>query len=137
MKSINEFKDDYFFLSNFYPAPVTFKGITYYNSEAAFQAQKCPERAKEFIRLFPSNAKALGRKVSLRSDWEEVKDSIMYHIVFAKFNSNEELRQKLIETGDTPLIEGNTWHDTYWGVCDGVGKNKLGKILMEVRRILK
>ena len=39
--------------------------------------------------------------------------------------------------GEEYLEEGNTWHDTYWGVCNGKGKNKLGKILMQVREELK
>ena len=30
-------------------------------------------------------------------------------------------------------IEGNTWNDTFWGVCNGQGQNWLGKILMLVR----
>ena len=68
---------------------------------------------------------------------EEVKDQIMYEIVLNKFSQNEELREKLIATGDEYLAEGNTWHDTYWGVCNGKGKNKLGKILMQVREELK
>ena len=37
---INEFRGDYAFLSNFYPAPISYMGQTYANNEAAFQAQK-------------------------------------------------------------------------------------------------
>ena len=44
-----------------------------------------------------------------------------------------ELGQMLLETGNSPLEETNSWGDTYWGVCKGVGKNMLGKLLMEVR----
>ena len=45
-------------------------------------------------------------------------------------------------TGDAELIEGNTWHDNYWGVCscskcNGRGKNRLGKLLMKVREELR
>ena len=40
-------------------------------------------------------------------------------------------------TGDAELVEGNTWNDTYWGVCNGVGHNHLGKILMQVRQELQ
>ena len=70
-------------------------------------------------------------------DWEEVKDQIMYEICLAKFTQNEELKEKLLATGNEELVEGNTWHDTYWGVCNRRGKNKLGKILMRVRSELK
>ena len=95
------------------------------------------EQRKNFLGLDPSSAKRKGRRVKLRDDWEEVKDQIMYEIVLNKFSQNEELRKKLIATGDEYLEEGNTWHDTYWGVCNGKGKNKLGKILMQVREELK
>lgn len=37
---ISSFTGKYTFLSNFYPAPVTYMGQTYANNEAAFQAQK-------------------------------------------------------------------------------------------------
>ena len=57
--------------------------------------------------------------------------------VNAKFSTNESLKKRLLETGDEELIEGNTWNDTYWGVCKGVGLNKLGEILMRVREELK
>lgn len=133
MKTIDHFKGKYYFLSNFYPAPVVYNGITYKNNEAAFQAQKEPWRAAEFANLQPNEAKRRGRRANLRTDWEDVKDQIMYDIVLDKFRRNPDLEEKLIATGNTELIEGNDWGDTYWGVCEGKGKNKLGKILMEVR----
>ncbi len=34
------FRGDYAFLSNFYPAPIYYRGNQYANNEAAFQAQK-------------------------------------------------------------------------------------------------
>ena len=61
----------------------------------------------------------------------------MEDICRAKFTQNEELKKKLIDTGDATLIEGNTWNDTFWGVCNGVGENNLGKILMKIREELK
>ena len=137
MNIINAFRKEYFFLSNFYKCNVTYNGITFNSSEAAFQAQKCPARAREFSKLDASDAKAMGRHVTLRRDWESVKDNIMYEIVKAKFTQNETLKEKLLATGDSELVEGNDWNDKYWGVCNGVGKNMLGKILMRVRTELK
>jgi len=69
----------------------------------------------------------------MRPDWEAVKDDIMYRCVLAKFE-DPILRQRLLDTGDQELIEGNTWGDTYWGVCKGKGRNMLGKTLMAVRK---
>ena len=137
MSIINAFRKEYFFLSNFYKCNVTYNGITFNSSEAAFQAQKCPAREAEFSKLDASDAKAMGRHVTLRRDWESVKDNAMYEIVKAKFTQNETLKERLLATGDSELVEGNDWNDKYWGVCNGYGKNMLGKILMRVRRELK
>ncbi len=124
-------KGKYDFLSNFYPCTVQYMGYVYMNSEAAFQAQKCPERAAEFIGLNPGQAKYLGRRVQLRLDWEQVKVNIMYEILVAKF-SNPELMSKLLQV-EGEIVEDNTWNDRFWGVCKGKGQNMLGKLLMELR----
>lgn len=133
MKRISEFKGVHYYLSNFYPADVTYKGITFKNNEAAFQAMKCPNIATSFATLNPSEAKKLGRKVTLRSDWESVKEDIMREICFAKFFQHPDLMLRLVSTAPAELIEGNDWGDKEWGVCNGEGKNKLGKILMSIR----
>ena len=135
--AITSFNGDNFFLSNFYVTPVFYQGIRFESSEAAFQAAKCPERMQEFCGLNPSEAKRLGRSVTLRPDWEEVKLDVMYQVCMAKFTQNPRLAEKLIATGDAELVDGNTWGDRIWGVCDGVGENNLGKILMQVRDRLR
>ena len=136
---IDSFQGDFFFLSNFYEAPVRYDGIVYQNNEAAFQAQKCanPADRQRFAGLNPSEARNLGRAISLRKDWEQVKMSVMSEIVRAKFEQNPDLAEKLLSTHDAYLEEGNTWGDKYWGVCDGEGNNTLGKLLMEFRDELK
>jgi ribA/ribD-fused uncharacterized protein len=135
---INEFKGKYYFLSNFYSTPVMYEGLLYQNNEAAFQSAKVKdlERRKQFCQLDPSIAKKKGRNVLLRNDWEDIKDEVMYQCVKDKFTRNQDLRQRLIDTDNEELVEGNTWNDTYWGVCRGRGKNMLGKILMRVREEL-
>ena len=132
---IDNFQGKYFFLSNFYTAPVEYEGLLYLNNEAAFQSAKVidTEKRKQFCGLDPSDAKKKGRNVVLRQDWEIIKDKVMEDCVRDKFSRNEFLRQNLLATGNEELIEGNTWNDTYWGVCRGRGKNMLGKILMKIR----
>ena len=136
---IDHFDGEYAFLSNFFEAPVLYRGIRYRNTEAAFQAQKCIESADQirFADLDPSRAKRLGRKIDLRSDWEQIKIREMYLIVLEKFQQHPDLRQKLMDTGYAYLVEGNYWHDTFWGVCNGAGWNHLGQILMRVREELR
>lgn len=135
--TIKEFKGQYYFLSNFYSVEVTYNGITYKNNESAFQAQKDPQKAASFAHLESAQAKRKGRAVRLRHNWDKIKEQIMYEICLAKFTQNENLKLKLLETGDAYLEEGNDWGDKEWGVVNGKGKNKLGKILMRVREELR
>ncbi len=134
---IDRFDEEYSFLSNFYPCKVSYKCHTFLSSEAAYQAQKDPNCIEDFINLSAKDSKHLGRKVNIRPDWEEVKLSIMEEIVRAKFEQNKDLAEKLIATCDEELIEGNYWHDCFWGVCNGQGENHLGQILMQIRSELK
>lgn len=134
---INEFRGKYYFLSNFYESPVTWNGLTYLNNEAAFQSAKTFSDRECFTNLDPSSAKKLGRKVQLRNDWESVKDDVMYEICKAKFSQSVELKNRLLATGNEHLEEGNTWGDMIWGTVNGIGENRLGKILMRVREELK
>ena len=130
---IDDFRGEYFFLSNFYPVEVTYEGYSYKNNEAAFQAQKDLSRREEFINLNPMMSKIKGKKVKLRDDWNEAKVSIMEEIVRCKFDQNPDIKEKLINTKGKTLIEGNKWNDTFWGMCNGKGENILGKILMNLR----
>lgn len=133
---IDCFDNQYRFLSNYYHCRVEFNGYTFMNSEAAFHAQKNDEFTKMFVDLSPGKAKRLGRRIPLRSDWEKVKNDIMFNVVLEKFIQNPNIAKKLMATGNCVLIEGNDWGDTYWGVCNGKGENNLGKILMRVRNLL-
>ena len=139
MQVIEQFDGEHRFLSNFFPAAIVYGRIEYPTVEHAFQAAKTDDRASKLTVAAapsPGAAKRIGRKVPLRADWEEVKTDIMRTLVRLKFSTHQELRERLLATGETELIEGNTWNDTFWGVCKGKGRNWLGKILMEVRKEL-
>lgn len=131
---IRSFKDNYRFLSNFWPAPVELDGMLYPSVENAYQAAKTLSEGERdaFLTATPGKAKKLGRRLKIRSDWESVKISIMRDLLEKKFQYKA-LRALLIATGETPIEEGNTWGDTFWGVYRGVGENHLGKLLMEIR----
>jgi len=60
----------------------------------------------------------------------------MASLIKEKFK-NESLRKKLLDTGEAFIIEGNWWNDRFWGVCDGVGENHLGIILMNERKRIR
>lgn len=145
MSRIELFKNEHEWLSNFYPCTVRMRGQVFPSSEHAFQAAKTlymDERAR-IATLTAGQAKRAGRSVELRPDWENIKDKVMMAIVLYKFKYNPELQEKLLATKDALLVEGNWWHDNYWGNCicqgckDKIGKNKLGRILMQVRYVLE
>lgn len=85
----------------------------------------------------PTEAKKMGRNVILRKDWEDVKIQVMTDVIEAKFRQHPELAQKLIDTQDTYIEEGNHWGDRVWGTVNGIGANQLGKILMDMRTTLR
>ena len=142
---IDSFRGAFDFLSNFYGASVFYDGLWYRNSEAAFQSAKTldPEMRKKFAAASPSQAKSMGRMVNLRPDWKQVKDGIMLEILRSKFAPGTKCAERLLATGSLRLIEGNTWHDNYWGVCQcekcrgEKGLNHLGELLEKVRDELR
>lgn len=139
MEVIYEFTYENGFLSNFHPAEVTFEGMRFPSVEHAYQAAKMLDREERFNILratTPGLAKRLGRStMHLRADWERVKEEIMLDLLRQKFAADP-LRARLLATGDSVLIEGNSWGDRYWGVSGGQGLNRLGMLLMDVRREL-
>lgn len=130
MKRIEEFQGEYRFLSNFYIEP---DGT---HVEGEYQAAKTWPLDTRLLGMTPGKAKAAGRKAPLRKDWEDIKEAVMLSLVLRKFSDHSELRRQLQATSPAILVEGNTWGDTFWGVCRGEGLNRLGKILMLVRYIL-
>lgn len=140
--TIKGFFGEYKWLSNFHICDVFFDDELYNSSEAAYMAGKTTDIniRKQLIKstgITPVDAKKLGRSISLREGWDDIKFDHMYCVVFDKFNRNKYLRDKLLETGDRYLEETNHWNDCYWGICNGVGENKLGVILMKVREVLR
>ena len=137
---IDRFDGKYAFLSNFYDSNIyDAEGNVYPTVEHYFQAMKTTDanlRKQIATAETPGRAKRMGRRVDLRPDWQIIKIKVMREALIQKF-SEPELRNQLIATGDATLIEGNWWHDTFWGMCDGIGENHLGKLLMEIREELK
>ncbi len=135
-KYIVQFQGEHFFLSNFYAAPIKHLGLLMPTVEHAFQASKSKSKEDHknvSLIVQPGLAKKYGKSVKLRSNWEEIKVNVMLKLVRKKFEIPV-LREALLDTGNAKLVEGNYWGDVEWGVCRGKGKNKLGKILMKVRK---
>lgn len=152
------FFDRHRYLSNYHLHEVEYEGITYPSNENAYHAAKIipgstqPVSLDRFsFRVFtPNEAKSKGRQVNLRNDWLnelpledqvtdsqgvlilQLRDKIMYDLNVTKFQ-DPGLRSFLLSTGDLYLEETNWWKDDYWGVWEGKGLNKLGRILMLIR----
>lgn len=162
MEKIDCFDGEYAFLSNFYPThlPVMIKddqgrkhqGV-FTSTEALFQGSKVfryeggrrvvpteseVQRFLAFAGMTPGKAKREGRKVEIPDvqQWNMARDNVMAACLKKKF-SDPSLAKALMKTGNANLIEGNTWNDRYWGVCNGEGENRLGKLLMKQREILQ
>jgi ribA/ribD-fused uncharacterized protein len=142
MSKIDKFDGPYRFLSNFWPSPVMFCGDTYHTVEHAYQAAKTLDlRARAKFRdgtITAGMAKRMGKELVLRPNWDIIKTTVMECLIKQKFR-DKTLKQMLLETAPALLIEGNTWHDRFWGECycpnhkNNPGKNNLGTILMRVR----
>lgn len=137
---IDIFRGPFRFLSNFYAATVKLPdGELAPSAEHAYVWHKLREPADRMWAMMAFKAadvKKIGRTRPIRLDWNEVKLQVMEDVVREKFTRHHELAKRLILTADRSLIEGNTWGDNFWGVCEGRGMNHLGKILMKVRQEL-
>lgn len=143
MSRITVFGGAHAFLSNFFTEP---DGTTV---EHDFQAAKTDDlewKVRILSATTPGKAKRLGRQAPLRPEWESVKVSEMRSLVLRKFwdhwDAPARLSDLLVDTGDSEIVEGNHWHDNFWGDCrcqecaKTVGQNHLGLILMDVRALI-
>ncbi len=154
---INEFKGPHYFLSSFFMLniPIYWRTLSYPSGEHLFAAYKTMNlEDKLWISTLkePKHAKAAGskwgykgRKIVLRADWEQeyngapLKVHVMRHVLTLKYCYNSVLTEWLCKTHPKQLIEGNWWHDNYWGNCtcnkcvNIPGQNLLGRLHVEHR----
>ena len=134
---INSFKGVNQWLSNMTPIQAFIvDGISYNAVENFYQAQKtlAVGRRLQMSKMNPYDSKAWGKALTLRPDWNEIKDSVMKQGLEIKF-AQPRFYNLLANTGIYELVEGNHHGDMYWGVCLKTknGKNKLGKFITEIR----
>jgi ribA/ribD-fused uncharacterized protein len=138
---VKGFFGEYRWLSNFHECEIFFNGLRFPATENAYvYAKIAPELRTEFQETIDelmvcsaAESKKIGKSVPIRDDWDAIKYDIMSAVVFDKYYRHKELRKALLSTGYKHLEETNHWKDTFWGVCDGKGHNKLGQIHMSIR----
>lgn len=141
--AIQTFRGEHSWLSNMAECEIKYGDLVFKSTEAFYQAMKTKDKHARalFTEYNGQTSKREGRKLFIRSDWELIKDDVMKFALSKKF-SKEPFKSLLLSTGDVDLIEGNYWHDNYWGSCNcakcnNKGLNKLGKMIMAIRKDLK
>ena len=144
------------YLSNWYMSEFTYDDIKFSSMEQYMMYQKAVtfhdyDVAKDIMGTDDvAEIKALGRKVKNYSDviWNGLRQIVIYQGLFAKFQQNVTLKQRLLETGDSIIAECAV-RDTIWGIGlsmkdtkrfdinEWQGTNLLGFALMAVRKELK
>lgn len=130
------FKDEYRWLSNFtvLETPIKMYGIKFYTTEQLYQACKC-KRNDQFVLfdgLTAAESKKFGRQVEMRSDWDIIRLPVMFRIQMLKY-TQPKFKSLLGQTRGLYIEETNDWKDCFFGVCNGIGENHLGKIIMDIR----
>jgi ribA/ribD-fused uncharacterized protein len=121
-------------LSNFWPEP---DGFTLEHRFASLKTTDLEEKRAVMLAGTAGVAKKLGRQVTLRPDWDEIKRDLMWDLLLKKFMSDDFAREYLLATEDKIIREKNTWNDRVWGVnLQNQGQNLLGMGLMYVREAL-
>lgn len=154
LEIIDNFREEYLFLSNFYIQEISFtcydnilkEPVEFYNVEKFFQWSKAIDvvgRTKIANSTKPRDAKKFGRKCKMHPEWNNISPNIMAYGEILKYSVDDNLAVKLLNTDKAYLVEGNTWHDNLWGDCrcnkckNITGQNLLGLALMKTRDILK
>lgn len=128
------------YLSNFAQFGFELDGYMWFTNEHFYQAYKFTPGGAKFMAIkdaaTAAKAKKLGNSKAgeeIRLDWDTKRLDVMRRGLRAKFTQNSELRDRLISTGATPIVESSPV-DAFWGLGkDGSGSNALGVLLMELR----
>ena len=146
MRVINSFRGNYDFLSNFFVgAPIVYGKNVWLTSEHYYQSMKTTDTENKWKILMsetPKEAARIGRSIEIRKDWDNIKVGVMRVALDLKFSQHEKYKEYLIQTEGYKLVEGNWWHDNFWGTCtckeckDKEKLNTLGNILMDIREEL-
>ena len=131
---------EFYCLDNFSSFKVEWDGYLYTSLEEAYQTAKflksAPEIAEEIKKSHSAHEAqkiSFANKDKVRSDWQEVKLTIMEELLRKKLQQNPYVKQKLLQTKDYIIVEDSP-KDNFWGWGkDRTGENHLGKLWMKLR----
>ena len=131
---------EFYCLDNFSSFKVEWDGYLYASLEEAYQTAKflksAPEIAEKIKKSHSAHEAqkiAFANKDKVRSDWQEVKLTIMEELLRKKLQQNPYVKQKLLQTKDYIIVEDSP-KDNFWGWGkDRTGENHLGKLWMKLR----
>jgi ribA/ribD-fused uncharacterized protein len=128
--------------SNLYRREIEFEGERYQTAEHAYQAGKARKSAVRAWLMEAPSPSLLAMAAhglyywDITPGWSQIKFNRMRSVLRAKFSQHSDLCKLLLSTKAARLVESATVDNPVnrlWGEVDGVGKNMLGKMLMELR----
>ena len=139
-------------LSNLYPCNVTYRGEAFLSAEGAYQFTRATvsgyHRLAQAIKSERNayKVKSMSYEVKTTQEWEEMAEQVMREILIEKFKRNRFCCSFILATGNRALFEGTG--DKKWGCGIPIskahlisfknpGKNLLGHLLEETRRVLQ
>lgn len=144
------------YLSNWYKSPFVLDGIHFSSVEQYIMYQKCKifsdnDSANAILATNdPETQQTIGRNAKgfIQNVWLGTRQIIAMRGLYAKFTQNDDLKEKLLSTGNAVLVEcaqsDRNWacgislksEDRFYA-NRWLGENNLGFALMEVRRYLQ
>ena len=144
------------YLSNWYKSPFELDGVRFSSAEQYIMYRKCvifgddASAGAVLASEDPAEQQAIGRRAAGYIDkvWAGMRQQAAYRGLYAKFSQNDDLKKRLLDTGDAWLVEC-AHSDTVWACGlrlddearfdaeNWRGQNLLGSTLMQVREALK
>lgn len=136
---INGFFGTYRFLTLEFETVIKYCGLRYNNAIALLQAIMTgePKYYNQFEKVSGLRACSIGRYVDHSWVTPKLFQQMLYEVNLAKFAQSNEMKTRLLKTGDKKLVYLNYKGDTTLGVCNGEGMNLLGCALQIVRSQLQ
>lgn len=137
---ITNFKDGFMFLSPFVKESIIIDGVRYRTIIGAYYGTLYPEHRVIFREISsPSETQSLAMEMGLCRD-DETAFRTMKKVLEIRYK-DEKRKAQLLGTEGLEIVQSNYNHENEWGSCwcrdcGDKGKNRYGRLLMEIRKEL-